>query len=160
MSELKIHAFEHARFGHLELPDRALIHCDGLPGFPEARRLALVDHDRPSWFAWLVCLELPELAFAITDPLQFYPDYAPKAHLSDLRAIMAKPEDDLDVLVIAKVNDEESFLNLAAPLLVNPKEKRAIQAILADGAWPLWAPLQPVGHQRRDPIQIESNPHR
>ncbi len=122
-----------------------------------------VDHDRPSWFAWLVCLEMSELAFAVTDPLVFYPDYAPKAHLSDLRAVEASGEDDLEILVITNLTGKGSFLNLAAPLLVNPNRRRVVQAILADGAWPLWAPLdptpQPIGPSR-GAAQIESNPHR
>ena len=159
MSESTTHIFDHTRFGRLELTDQALIHCDGLPGFPEAKRLALLDHDRPSWFAWLVCLEIPDLAFAVTDPRSFYPDYAPKAHHSDLRVISANPGDDLDILVITNLTGEGSFLNLAAPLLVNPRQRRAVQAILAEGAWPLWAPLR-TESLPSDPTQIESNPHR
>lgn len=159
MSPSTTHTLEHSRFGRVELADDVLIHCDGLPGFPEARRLALLEHDRSTWFGWLVCLELPELAFAVADPRRFYSDYSPKAHLNDLRAIGATPEDDLDLLVIANITGEGSFLNLAAPLLVNSRERRLIQAILADDRWPLWAPLDSKG-RRFDPNQIESNPHR
>lgn len=159
MSESITHSLEHARFGPIELDDQVLIHCNGLPGFPEARRLALLEHDRPSWFAWLICLELPEVAFAVTDPRRFYPDYSPSLHLSDLRAIGAEPDDDLDMLVIANMTGEGNFLNLAAPLLVNPTERRVVQAILVDEAWPLWAPLEPLGEDPK-PSQMESNPHR
>lgn len=159
MSESKTHTLEHARFGRIELSDETLIGCDGLPGFPEARRLALLDHDRPSWFAWLVCLELPELALAVTEPRRFYPEYAPRPHLSDLRAIAAGPDDEIDMLVIANMTGDGSFLNLAAPVLVNPQSRRAIQAILVDAEWPLWAPLE--AHRRPAvPTQMESNPHR
>lgn len=159
MSSSATHTLEHVRFGRIELAEEALIHCNELPGFPTARRLALLEHDRPSWFAWLVCFELPEIAFAVTDPLRFYPDYRPRPHLSDLRAISATPDDELDVLVIANVNEKGTFLNLAAPLLVNARARRLIQAILADQDWPLWAPLDPRTAADGS-HQIESNPHR
>lgn len=153
--------FEHERFGAIEAPESSVIHCQGLPGFPAARSLLILEHDRSSPFAWLVCFEIPDLALVVTDPSNFFSDYDPNPHLSDLRAIRATPEDEIDVLVIANVGDQGAFLNLAAPLLVNPKSGQAIQAILADSVNSIRAPIgAPPERRAGDSAQIESKPHR
>ena len=39
---------------------------------------SLLHHDRESPFGWLLCVDDPELAFAVTDPCQFFPAYRPE----------------------------------------------------------------------------------
>ena len=124
---------ESRRFGRIEVPAADLIRIDGLPGFPDARRFLLLHHDRDSLFAWLVCADDPDLAFVVTDPWLFFPDYAPAlepAHLSRLRA---EPGSETQLLVIADVRGGEIHLNLAAPLLLNAGSRRAVQVILESG---------------------------
>lgn len=160
MSESETWALEHARFGTIEAPASATFRCQGLPGFPEARRLLVVEDPRTRDFAWLVCFEIPELALVVTDPARHYPDYVPRPHHSDLRAIEAAEGDEVDVLVVANVTETGATLNLAAPLLINPKSRLLIQAILADGAHPMRAPLSGSSTSGGGAAQIESNPQR
>ena len=158
MSEAAPVHFEHERLGPIEAPSAALLHCNGLPGFPEARSLLIVEHDRPSDFAWLLCLEIPGFALPVTDPNRFYPEYRPTPHLADLRVIEAGPEDEIDWLVVANASGSEVVLNLAAPILVNRAAGRLVQAILGGDGWPVRAPLAP---KRDDALpQTESKPQR
>ena len=160
MSGQMLLTMEHERFGHIDAPASATLRCEGLPGFADARRLLVIDHDRASDFAWLLCFEIPDLALVVTDPRRFFRDYNPKPHHSDLRAIEAQPGDDIDLLAFANVSDRGASLNLAAPLLVNPRTGLAVQAILADGAYPMRAALLQRNDHTTGAPQIESKPQR
>jgi flagellar assembly factor FliW len=61
------------------------------------------------------------------------------------------------VFAIVTVSDSSATVNLAAPLLIQPKHRLAIQAILGDGVYPVRAPLGSCDSGRP---QIESNPQR
>jgi hypothetical protein len=73
MTDPDIVSIDHARFGRIESPASSIYRCEGLPGFPEARRLLFAQHDRSVDFAWLVCVEIPDLALVVTDPVRFFP---------------------------------------------------------------------------------------
>lgn len=135
---------ESRRFGKLELPERELLRFPGLPGFPAAERFAVVQHDRRSPFGWLVSADLPELAFVVTSPLEFFPDYDPKIDPAALRPLRGKDGDAVELLVIANVSQGEVALNLAAPLVIHPETRRGVQVVLEEGDWPSHQPLPPL----------------
>ncbi len=135
---------ESARFGRIELEPENLIRFDGLPGFPAARRFALLRHDQESLFGWLVCADEPELGFAVTDPRQFFPDYAPGLEPAYLRAVEGEESGDVELLAIANVREGEIHLNLAAPLLLNPSRRRGAQVILESGGLTTRVPVRPA----------------
>ena len=130
MSEAETVAVDHQRFGRMEIPADQVLVFDGLPGFADARRFALLRHDRDSTFLWLVCLDRPDLAFIVTDPCQFFPDYLPKLSVSQLGAVEAQAAGAVEVYVIATVREGSTTLNLAAPVLVNSEARRGAQVIL------------------------------
>ncbi len=134
---------ESQRFGRIEAEESELIHFDGLPGFPEARRFVLRRHFSESPFAWLVCADAPELGFVVTNPWQFFPGYSPDLRVPELGWLGSGGARELDVLVIATVRGAEVTLNLAAPLVVNPATRRAAQAILEGGDEPMRALVRP-----------------
>ncbi len=121
--------FENHRFGQIEVNESTIIHFPGLPGFPEARRFVVMEHDRDSYFGWLVCVDDPDLAFAITDPWQFFPDYRPPVELRHLKALGVEKPEDLLIMTIAHLGGEHPTLNLVAPLLLNSAQNRGEQVI-------------------------------
>ncbi len=133
--------FENYRFGEVEVREADLLHFPGLPGFPDARRFVVMEHDCDSPFAWLVCVDDPDLAFAIANPWDFFPDYRPPLGLQQLRAVGVEAPDDLEILVIANVGRDAISLNLAAPLLCNPRTRQAMQAILEKSPYSAREPL-------------------
>ena len=166
----KIH---HRRFGDFEVPESALLRCEGLPGFGALRHLVLVEHDCPSPFAWLVSPEDPDLAFVVADPRRFFPDYAPTLAFHHRRSIGLEEEESYDLLAIATFGGESPTLNLAAPIVVGPRTKRAVQAILERDEYPIRAELprgEPAlprpapganaGHEPGAWDQMESKPQR
>ena len=146
---------ENPRFGVLSVESEGLICFDGLPGFPDLRRFAVVQHDRQSPFGWLLSVERPELAFPVTDPREFFPGYRPTLGESQLRALAAEPSEQLEWLAIGRVGEGRVSLNLAAPLVINPRNRRGIQAILEEGGWSTREPLPVVSQSAKagDPTE-------
>ncbi len=132
-----------SRLGTIRVPEADLLRFPGLPGFPGARRFALVEHDHRGIFGWLVSADLPELAFVVTNPWNFVPDYDPAVPERALRGLDAQSLDELEVLAIAAFEGDRIFLNLAAPLLVNPKSRSALQVILDGDTWSTRQPIPP-----------------
>lgn len=138
MSGLTIHT---ERFGAVEADESEVVAFPGLPGFPRARRFVFRGHDRGETFAWMLCADDPGLAFVIANPWNLVPAYEPELPARALRALDAESADDLQLVAIAVFTPEGVSLNLAAPLLVNPRTRRGLQVILESGDWPTRAPV-------------------
>ena len=70
------------RFGDFEVAaDRVLHFPEGLIGFPRARRFVILDHRPGSPFKWMLCLEQPEVAFAVVEPEQVEMFRVPTKHI-------------------------------------------------------------------------------
>ena len=136
------------RFGRFEIPaDRVLLFPEGLVGFPEAQRFALLEPSRTgSPFRWLVCLDFPELGFVVCDPTALWPGYA-----ADLALPAGCRPEDLGVLAIVTVptNPSETTANLMAPLVLDCRTRLGQQLVLDTGRYstrhPVLAPSDATG---------------
>ena len=142
---------EHERFGPIEVGAEEVLRFEGIPGFPEAKRFALLRHDRDSAFLWLLSLDVSDLAFAVADPRQFFPDYRPVFTPDHLASVEASCPEEIELFAIATIGEGNVTLNLAAPVLVNARAGRGTQVVLADDAYTTRTPLP-------TPAQIESKP--
>ena len=121
---------QHERFGEIETHAGELVVFPGLPGFPGAQRFLVRGHDQSDIFAWLISCDDPRLAFAIVSPWVYVPDYDPKMRRRDLESLEFEDSDELQILVSANVQRDTVYLNLAAPLVINLRTRKGIQAIL------------------------------
>jgi flagellar assembly factor FliW len=105
----------------------------GLPGFPEARRFALLnDHLEPPFYC-LQCLDNPSLAFVVADPTALVPDYRPKNVVATLQELQAISPEDLQALVTLTIppgRPREITANLMSPLLINPEQGLGKQVVI------------------------------
>jgi flagellar assembly factor FliW len=129
MSDAKL-VIETTRFGSLEVEESEAFRFGGVPGFPEADRFVLMQHDTDSVFAWMICLDVPDLAFVVADPWQFFPDYRPPLEPRHLKSIGVETPEDFELVCLVSFHGGEAALNLAAPVLINARERRAAQVIL------------------------------
>ncbi len=154
---------EHRRAGRISVDEADVLLFDGIPGFPEANRFALLEHDEASPFSWLVCLDDADLAFVVTDPRSFFRDYEPELGNAERQRLDLREGDEVVLLAIANVCKGQPTLNLAAPVLVNARSRRGVQAVLADEVHStpeaIPAPAAPSG-EAKDADQIESKPQR
>ena len=113
--------------------DRIITFASGLPGFPEARRFALINgHLQPPFYC-LQCLDNPSLAFVVTDPTALVPDYRPKNGVATLQELQASSPEDLQALVTLTIppgRPREITANLMSPLLINPEQRLGKQVVV------------------------------
>lgn len=124
------------RFGTVEIAeDRVITFPKGLLGFQDQRRFCLLQPNDDACFFWLQCLDDPSLAFVVTDPVQFFPDYSVPVRAEQMEELKLKNIEDSQVLVI--VNKVGSTLtgNLQGPLVVNVNHRVGEQFVLAEKKW-------------------------
>ena len=127
--------YETARFGSVEIQDKdILLFPDALYGFDQEKEFVILPLDPKidSPMEWLQSLRSRELAFIVTDPFLFVPEY--KMVLSDSEMDQLKLESMESVAVrvivtIPKVHSEMTA-NLVAPLVINQKNRLAKQVVL------------------------------
>lgn len=77
----------------------------------------------------------------LLDPVHFVPEYRPALTAEQLAALDAASDAELDVYVVATIQDGAPVVNLLAPIVVEPRAARAAQVILEGDEWPLRAGL-------------------
>jgi flagellar assembly factor FliW len=138
--------YETARFGSLEIQDKDIfLFPDALYGFDKEKEFALLplDPKTESPMEWLQSLRTRELAFIVTDPFLFVPEY--KMVLSDSERTQLEIESTESVVVrvivtIPKVHSEMTA-NLVAPLVINQKNRLAKQTVLTSAEYDTKFPL-------------------
>lgn len=121
--------------------NQSFIFESGFPGFPGLRKFRLEYDNTIAPLEWLVSIEDPDVSFIVVNPMLFRQDYAPRLTEEHGKSIgirkgISKAEDlRLLVIVTLKENYEESTANLAAPLMFNLSESKAVQIMLDDGMY-------------------------
>jgi len=142
------------RFGRLVIDDdRVMTFPNGLLGFPDHARYALIQTSAENYFFWLQSADDPNLAFVITDPTVFFRDYSVPLRdetRADLRLEDADPEGrpetsaaDPRVQVFVICNKVGDWLtgNLLGPIVVNMDNRLAQQVVLTEKKWTTRQPL-------------------
>lgn len=123
------------RFGALEIEAGKVIEMpEGMVGFPEQRRYALLPADKNALFCWLQSLDNPDLAFVVVDPMVFVPGYSVKLNSEEYDRLQLSPETEVVILVVATMaaDPAQITVNLQGPIVVNPENMRAKQIVLED----------------------------
>lgn len=127
------------KLGRLEVEAGRLIDFPGgILGFPAEKRYILVENDKGHSFFWLQAVEDMDLAFAVTDPLIFKPDYRPSIPEEALQGLEAHDLSALTILAILTIPHEDPLkltANLQAPLIINSETRRGKQIILYDSGY-------------------------
>ncbi len=116
---------------------------DGLPGFPDSRRFALVEWTRGGPFSVMVDLDHDDVRFLVVPPAVFYADY--DIELDDwvtARIGLVEPQDALVLVIVTLDGDvRTATANLLGPLVVNVATRHAVQAVLSDRRYGTRVPL-------------------
>ncbi|MBN2803456.1 MAG: flagellar assembly protein FliW [Deltaproteobacteria bacterium] len=126
-----------SRFGEIELQEENILTVpSGLIGFPEIKKVAILDHKPGSPFRWLQSIDQPDLAFVIVDPLLVAPLY-PMDIVLDLFEEPGTTLDNLAVACIATVppNPEPITVNLLAPVAFNADTRNGAQVVIPGGRY-------------------------
>jgi flagellar assembly factor FliW len=139
------------RFGEVEVEAEAIIEMPaGILGFGHSRHFALIRPSDEATFFWLQSVDEPQLAFIVTDPMAYFPEYdvpLREETLDDLGLDGEPTAGQVAVLVtVNKTADPrtgEQWLtgNLMGPILVNTQGRRARQVVLTEKRWTTRQPL-------------------
>ncbi|MFQ5481687.1 MAG: flagellar assembly protein FliW [Nitrospinaceae bacterium] len=128
--------YHSSRLGSFELKDNEVLHFpSGLYGFEKETRFGLLPFDPniESPLKWLQSLATAELAFVVTDPYMFRPDYNIQFEDEDRASIDAEPKDSVYILVIVKIPKDftQMTANFVAPLVINTMTLKGRQFVLS-----------------------------
>lgn len=136
------------RFGELEVAEEQIMDFpEGLLGFPDEKKFALMEYKPESPFYILQSMADPDLTFLMINPFAFFNDY--DFHMDD--ALMAEigvtADNPPTVFNIATVRDkiQNMTVNLAGPVLVNIRDRKAAQWVIEKTQFPTRYPLFPAG---------------
>lgn len=137
---------ETSRFGRIDVDEtRTITFPKGLLGFPRYTRYTLIEQGQESAFWWLQSVEVPDLAFVVTDPAIFVPTYRVPIHEEGLRELGMESSADAQVLVIVNKRDGMLTGNLQGPLLINVRDLIGEQLVLSDRRFTTRVPLVELG---------------
>jgi flagellar assembly factor FliW len=134
------------RFGSLTLEEEKIIDMPtGMLGFPEKRRFVILTHRDDSPFFWYQSVDDPDLAFVITSPFLFHPEY--NVDVADtMKAMSWEPAEKESILLYVVVNipkgsPEEMTANFIGPILVNLEKCQAVQTVIPNSPYSHKVPL-------------------
>jgi flagellar assembly factor FliW len=131
-------------FGTFEISsDQVVTFPSGVPGFEECRRFVVLSAPDIAPMQCLHAVEGPATSFLVVDPRQVLPDYRAVLTPTDLMRLGAG-EDHALLLWLAVVSiDPEgtAFVNLRAPIVINPERMLGYQVMPHNSLYPLRHPL-------------------
>ena len=136
-----------ARFGTIDIEEEKIIKMPfGMLGFPDKKKFILLQHQENSPFFWYQSVDDPGLAFVITDPFLFIPDY--KIDLEVTLKEMSWNGDgnsrDLNLFIVVNIPrgmPHKMTGNFIGPILVNNKVYQAVQMVLSNSPYTHKFPL-------------------
>jgi len=141
--------FATKHFGAIEYqPESVFEFPVGLPGFEQETRFLPIEQPLSHPIVFLQSLNRPELCFITLPALAVDPGYRLAIAAEDLQALGVaedrQPEIGPEVLCLAIVSVAENrapTANLLAPMVVNLKTRRGVQAIQTDSGYSHQHPL-------------------
>ena len=135
------------RFGNISINKEDIIQMpSGMLGYLDHQRFIILEHHDNSPFFWYQSVDDPALAFVITSPFLFKPDYS--LDLEETIKDMCWTNDNgghkivLFIIVnIPKGQPHKMTGNFIGPLVINQKARQGIQMVLANSPYSHKFPL-------------------
>jgi flagellar assembly factor FliW len=132
----------------VEIDEKRIINFEsGLLGFSSFKRYALLQPDDEGIFFWLQSLDAPQLAFVVTDPCLWVPEYQATIRREQMEQLHLTSIDEAQVFVIVNKYERSLTANLQGPLVVNISRRDAAQLVLADRQWTTRHEIVHLGEQ-------------
>jgi flagellar assembly factor FliW len=120
------------RFGEIDVEEDKIVTFEqGIPGFEASRRFIVLHPDESLPFAFMQSIEDGDLAFIVTNPFYYFPEYQFELPDSVQEALNIENESDVTLCSVVTVGGgEDIYLNLLAPIVMNTRLKKGRQVIL------------------------------
>ncbi len=122
------------RFGEIEVDESRVVKFkEGIPAFEDKHEFLILPYDEETPYYFMQSLEDPDLAFLLTMPFLFFPDYAIEIDDSVLKELDIKNQDDVTLYALVTIpNGSVRYMtaNLLAPIVLNTENMQAKQLVL------------------------------
>ena len=122
------------RFGELEIEDQDVVRfADGIPAFEDEHEFVVLPYEEGTPYMFLQSMMTPELAFLMTDPFVFFPDYSFELDDENMEKLAINSMDDVLVCTLISVPRSgvaDMTTNLLAPVVINRHTMQARQIVL------------------------------
>jgi len=128
-------------FGMLEVDEKTVINFkDGLPGFEDEHEFVILnnwDTEDPVGFMWLQSTTNEDVALVISIPFLLRSDYEFEIPDDICSQMGISDAADVGVYTVCNIQDkvENMTFNLTSPIIVNIKERSAVQLTLTDNRY-------------------------
>ena len=123
-----------SRFGEIEVDEKKIVHFDkGIPAFEDETEFVILPYEEESPYYFMQSLKSPDLAFLLTNPFLFFPDYTFEIDDETLSELNVKNQDDVfyyAMITIPNGSIRYMTANLLAPVVLNSENMRAKQVVL------------------------------
>ncbi|MCA9284974.1 MAG: flagellar assembly protein FliW [Phycisphaerales bacterium] len=124
------------RFGMVEVDGERIIRFpSGLLGFSSFTSFVLLQPDEQGVFFWLQSTQNPDLAFVVTDPTLWIPDFHANIRREQMEELGLENLSDAQVFVIVNKRDQALTANMQGPLVINTISRSGVQLVLAEKRW-------------------------
>ena len=135
------------RFGTINIEEENIINMPfGMLGFLDKKRFVILQHKKNSPFFWYQSIDDPSLAFVITSPFLFKPDY--EIDMGDVLREMSwngdRGKNNLELYVVVNIpkgSPDKMTANLIGPILINNKARQAVQMVISNSLYTHKFPL-------------------
>lgn len=122
------------RFGEIEVEEEKVVHFeDGIPAFEDEHEFLIIPYDDESPYVFLQSLTTPDLAFLMTMPFVFFPEYEFELDDESQARLGIKTQEDMLIYTLLTIPDGkvvDMTANLMAPVVLNQNTMQARQIVL------------------------------
>lgn len=122
------------RFGDIEIEEKHVVHFqEGIPAFEGENEFVLLPYDENSPYFFMQSLKTPELAFIITVPFLFFPDYTIEIDDDTVKKLEIKNQENVEIYTLITIpNGSVRYMtaNLLAPIVLNTDNMQAKQIVM------------------------------
>ena len=146
-----------SRFGPVEVDETRMIEFPrGILGFPQHKQYVLIQPEVDSTFYWLQAVTAADLAFVVTDPLLFVPDYQVPLREETRAELSLADLSEANILVIVNKVGDMLTANLQGPLVIHATTRVAAQIVISEKKYQTRHPI--LQFQRPGKVQGATTP--
>ena len=123
-----------SRFGEIEVNENNVVKFEnGIPAFEGENEFVILPYDQESPYYFMQSLRSPYLAFLLTNPFLFFPDYTFEIDDETLAELEIKNQENVEyfsMITIPNGSIRYMTANLLAPVVINTDNMRAKQVVL------------------------------
>lgn len=139
------------RFGEIDVEEDKIVYFEqGIPAFEDEHEFIVIPYDAESPYYFMQSLSTPDLAFLLTVPFVFFPEYEFELDDTSLKELGIKRQEEVLLYVLitipgGKVKDMTA--NLMAPVVINTTNMHARQVVLERSGYTTRHRLFPKGEE-------------